>query len=74
MPTAVCVPKLNALPVLLPPRTEQDQIVVGLRTATAREQIECDQLAKLRLLKAGMMEDLLTGRVRVTKLVGGAAE
>jgi hypothetical protein len=29
--------------------------------------------SKLRLLKQGLMEDLLTGRVRVTNLLGEAA-
>ena len=32
------------------------------------------ELAKLRLLKQGLMEDLLTGRVRVTNLLEEAAE
>lgn len=34
---------------------------------------EINVLAKLRQQKAGLMDDLLTGRVRVTPLLAGAA-
>jgi type I restriction enzyme S subunit len=39
----------------------------------ARIQGEQREVAKLRLLKQGLMDDLLTGRVRVTPLLSGAA-
>jgi type I restriction enzyme S subunit len=39
-----------------------------------RVAVEHRGLQKLQLLKAGLMEDLLTGRVRVTKLMENAAE
>jgi type I restriction enzyme S subunit len=65
--------KLIALPMLLPPRVEQDHIVGRLRAIIAREQLESDYLAKAMRLKAGLMEDLLTGRVRVTNLMTEAA-
>jgi len=38
-----------------------------------RSKNEEQGLAKLRLLKSGLMEDLLTGRVRVTPLLDSNA-
>jgi type I restriction enzyme S subunit len=56
---------LNA--VLLPwaPCDEQKRIVAVLRSADSRLQAEQVELQKLRLLRQGLMSDLLTGRVRV---------
>ncbi len=48
---------------------EQNRIVSILRTAENRAGDEESHLAKLRLLKQGLMDDLLTGRVRVTALL-----
>jgi type I restriction enzyme S subunit len=45
-----------------------------LTTHSKRIESELQALVKLRLLKQGLMEDLLTGRVRVTKLLKNAAE
>lgn len=55
--------------IRLPPLKEQDCILA--RIASIDEQIdgETTVLSKLRLLKAGLMDDLLTGRVRVTPLL-----
>lgn len=65
---------LNA--ILLPwPSFEEQRQVAAIRTdldeRLGREQAE---LEKLVVIKRGLMEDLLTGRVRVTKLLESAAE
>lgn len=60
---------LLAHPVALPPRCEQEAIVDVLTWHDARIARETEQASKLRLLKQGLMEDLLTGRVRVTPLL-----
>ena len=65
--------KLVSLPVLVPPRSEQDQIVASLRAVTSRERLEQDYREKLIWVKAGLTEDLLTGRVRATPLLEKAA-
>lgn len=57
---------LGRLPIAVPPVSEQAAIIKALRGYEARisfEKAECD---KLRALKSGLMDDLLTGRVRVT--------
>ncbi len=60
------------LPVPVLPLAEQ-KAVVGLSDA-AHERIESEvrELAKLNAVKAGLMDDLLTGRVRVTPLLEAA--
>ena len=60
--------KLRTLEVLVPPRIEQERIVEMLESLVSHMDAERCELEKLRLLKQGMMEDLLTGRVRVTEL------
>ncbi len=49
----------------LPPFEEQIRIADAVDSADARINAEQETLAKLRLLKQGLMDDLLTGRVRV---------
>jgi type I restriction enzyme S subunit len=49
-------------------RQEQDGIALVMQRAVGREDSESRARDKLRLMKAGLMEDLLTGRVRVTGL------
>lgn len=61
--------KLVSLPILLPPRQEQDLIVASVESSTHRERHEAAALEKLNSLRQGLMEDLLTGRVRVTPLL-----
>jgi type I restriction enzyme, S subunit len=66
---ATSVPTLNRNfihPILIavPPTTEQAQILSKLDVGARRAQREGDSLAKLRLVKKGLMDDLLTGRVR----------
>ena len=56
-----------------PPREEQRLMEERLRELGKRIDLECDLLAKCRLTKAGLMDDLLTGRVRVTALLKSAA-
>ena len=65
---------LNGLPIYVPPQTEQRLIVARIDTLDGRRRAEARGLAKLALLKQGLMEDLLTGRVRVTPLLDEATE
>lgn len=51
---------------------EQDAAVVALSQLDRRLQTESAQVEKLRVLKNGLMEDLLTGRVRVPLLEDAA--
>jgi type I restriction enzyme S subunit len=59
---------LTHLIVAKPPLHEQDEIVQRAlqHDASIREEIEYQE--KLQLLKQGLMDDLLTGRVRVTDI------
>ena len=63
---------LRNLRLALPSITEQDGIQKHALTAQTLISNEGDALNKLRLLKSGLMDDLLTGRVRVTSLLLGA--
>lgn len=60
---------LQSLVLRVPPGEEQRKISMLARAHGLRVAREGAQLAKLRLLKSGLMEDLLTGRVRVTALL-----
>ncbi|SOU08414.1 restriction endonuclease subunit S [Xanthomonas arboricola] len=60
------------LPV--PPREEQRLMEQRLRTLSERIESEATSLIKHRAEKAGLMDHLLTGRVRVTPLLGAANE
>jgi type I restriction enzyme S subunit len=62
---------LRRMPVPVPPVAEQGRIVAAVRAGRTREHDQQISLAKLRRLKAGLMEDLLTGRVPVTPLLEG---
>ena len=53
----------------LPGPVEQAEIAHRLRTSLSRIELEDGLLAKLQQQKAGLMDDLLTGRVRVTPLL-----
>lgn len=55
------------LPV--PPRREQEGMEERLQTIVERIDLETASLEKRRLEKGGLMDDLLTGRVRVTPLI-----
>jgi type I restriction enzyme, S subunit len=49
----------------IPPLSEQDRIVAALDAHDVRIRAEEAYRDKLKLLKKGLMDDLLTGRVRV---------
>jgi type I restriction enzyme, S subunit len=55
--------------VPVPPMAEQEAITGIIESAASRSEREGRQLEKLRLLKRGLSEDLLTGKVRVTTLL-----
>ncbi|VCG63119.1 restriction endonuclease subunit S [Burkholderia pseudomallei] len=52
-----------------PPREEQRLMEARLREISKRIHLEVNALAKMRAEKSGLMDDLLTGRVRVTRLL-----
>ncbi|MCX2563008.1 restriction endonuclease subunit S [Acetobacter thailandicus] len=60
---------LKPLPVPIPSRREQDEIMLGLQAQSQKLRDEEDLLEKLHLLKSGLMDDLLTGRTSVTPLL-----
>lgn len=62
---------IKALRFLLPSHAEQVAIAQILEAHHQRVDTETRELTKLRLLKQGLTEDLLTGRVRVTPLLEG---
>jgi type I restriction enzyme S subunit len=61
--------KLRKLLVFVPPREEQDLIAERVRAVACRLAEEERTRCKLLLLRQGLMEELLTGRVRVSKLL-----
>lgn len=66
--------KLALLRIACPPSNEQEQIGRLVESFDNRLESERHLLSKLRLLKSGLMDDLLTGRVRVTPLLERASE
>jgi len=63
------VGEMRLLPMPLPPLPEQQAIVAAVELSESRSAAVHSELDKLRLLKSGLMDDLLTGRVRVTPLL-----
>lgn len=59
---------LLSIQIPKPKLSEQTLVLSILRAHKAHIQQEISVLTKLTLLKQGLMEDLLTGRVRVTDL------
>src|SRR5690606_33294240 len=55
-----------------PDLEEQEAIAERLQSLDGKKMSEEALLRKLRLQKSGLMDDLLTGRVRVTPLLGEA--
>lgn len=49
----------------VPSQQEQERIASVLDAHDARQRAEEDQLRKLKSVKRGLMDDLLSGRVRV---------
>ncbi len=64
---------LRPLPMALPGKPEQDEIATRYEAIQAKLQYEQEALAKYQREKSGLMDDLLTGRVRVTPLLEGNA-
>lgn len=58
----------------VPPREEQRLMEDRLRVLSKRIDLEIDSLSKRRSERAGLMDDLFTGRVRVTPLLVEAAQ
>lgn len=65
---------LAAITIARPDITEQGEIAKRLKSVGQRITGEERQLAKMQLEKAGLMDDLLTGRVRVTPLLSPGGE
>ncbi len=57
-----------------PPREEQRLMEDRLRQISKRIDLEVDSFAKMHAEKSGLMDDLLTGRIRVTPLLAEAAQ
>lgn len=64
---------LAAISIGRPAITEQDEVARRIAGASLRIRTEEQTLQKLYLEKSGLMDDLLTGRVRVTPLLENAA-
>jgi type I restriction enzyme S subunit len=60
--------------IAVPATREQDAILEVMRIEEARLDHERNELSKFRLLKQGLTEDVLTGRVRVTALLDETPE
>lgn len=67
------VGEMKSLKLVRPTIIEQSAIVTRVAAFERRLGNEQIELAKLQKLKSGLMDDLLTGRVRVTKLIEKAA-
>lgn len=65
---------LAAITIARPPVTEQNEIAKRLKSLNKRIRFEEEELEKRRFEKNGLMDDLLTGRVRVSPLLAEAAQ
>lgn len=61
----IYMPTFKALQIILPPRVEQDQIAATMDSFVNMAESHAASLTHLRSLKANLMSDLLSGRVRV---------
>lgn len=66
---ALGIETMRLMSVAVPPPIESEQVTLALDALDSRSQFEARELTKLRMAKAGLMDDLLTGRVRVTPLL-----
>jgi type I restriction enzyme S subunit len=66
--------KFCRMPVFLPPPPEQKAIVELMEGQNSLIRCEKDYLEKLKILKRGLMQDLLTGRVRINNKLQKAEE
>ncbi len=64
---------LSSLTIPIPPAREQRNVIKRVNELTSRTFSEEDLLRKLQVIKSGLSDDLLTGRVRVNKLLEGNA-
>jgi type I restriction enzyme S subunit len=64
---------LASLTIPIPPAREQCNVIKRVNELTSRTFSEEDLLRKLQVIKSGLSDDLLTGRVRVNKLLEGNA-
>ncbi len=64
---------INGLTVKSAPKQEQQVVAEKVEALDRQLNIEAAELQKLQLLKQGLMDDLLTGLVRVTPLLGEEA-
>jgi type I restriction enzyme S subunit len=56
--------KLAIVPVRVPPLPEQKRILAAVSAYDCLSALEQQRIAKLRIVKQGLMDDLLTGQVR----------
>lgn len=66
--------QLKAMPISLPDLMEQERLVAPMLACRARIAAEWARLEKLRLLKQGLADDLLSGTVQVAHAVDGLAD
>jgi type I restriction enzyme S subunit len=60
---------LSRVLVAVPPYAEQQRIVEAIEAADRWHTSESLLLSKLNVQKSGLMDDLLTGRIRATPLL-----
>lgn len=60
---------LKSLPIIVPPKPEQEKIAIILSTIDLTIEKETVNQNKLFSIKQGLMQDLLTGKVRVNHLL-----
>lgn len=65
---------LAAITIARPPVIEQNEIARRLKSLNKRIRFEEEELEKRQFEKSGLMDDLLTGRVRVTPLLVEASQ
>ena len=70
----ISIAPLRRIVVPLPDVEEQQRLEASLEASEARIKQEELALQKLRSEKVGLMDDLLTGRIRVTPLLAEAAQ
>ena len=71
---AISLGRIRKLVIPVPTLTEQIQTVSTLEKIENAINANSDEHRSLQHLKLGLMDDLLTGRVRVTKLLGHATQ
>ena len=64
--------KLEIVPVPVPSKHEQESIINVLQSHERTLKAESEALSEMHKIKSGLMDDLLTGRVRVTPLLDQA--